>query len=333
MRICLRRAPLASHFSLQPRQAECGVRRRRIADTSARWLLEDAGKPSPYSRNDTIRPGLRVMNAPWGEWLLLASPAMEEARTLKLSLLRDNAMRAKCSASDGRQTTRTAELEVLEMIMHASQSQPQILEVGPLEAAASLVGEDLILLRQEADEPAVVCSAFVCFSFGQLDCKLGKPLNAIHKPVPGYSKSLAKPLDRIFRQLSVDRGYWRHNMEFRWSGDLLHPSLTSGCPEAKGQLEDLSLSPQFRAKERAPEHLYLRVEYQTLRRLPATQHILFTVATHTDPLAELVRSSPRVAAALLARVESFSQSMCEYKGIAPGVRNGLVSYLKEAARL
>lgn len=324
---------LTTLFPVNPRKAECALLRRRFADSSARWLLEDAGKPSPYSRNDTIRPGLRVMNAPWREWLLLASPAMEEARTLKLSVLRDNAMRAKCSASDGRQTTRSAELEVLEMIMRACDSEPKILEVGPLEAAASLVGEDLILLRQEADEPAVVCSAFVCFSFGQLDCKLGKPLNAIHKPVPGFSKSLAKPLDRIFRQLSVDRGYWRHNMEFRWSGDLLHPSLTSGRPEAKGQLDDLSRSPQFRAKEQAHEHLYLRVEYQTLRRLPATQHILFTVATHTDPLPALLRSNPKVAAALLARVESFSQSMCEYKGIAPEVRNGLVSYLKEAARM
>lgn len=289
--------------------------------TGLRLLAEDAGRASPYSPNDTLRSGLRALEPPWTEWLLASEP-MDAALSVKKRWVFANASTlAKCSVSDGLASTRRAEAEVLDMIS-AVRSSPTAPDLSALEAAGSIVGEDLVLLRQEGDEAPVLCSAMVCFSFGQLKSKLGQPLDAIHEPVPGFRRSLSKPLDRVFAKIAPDRGFSRHNVEFRWNDDLLHPSITASS-EAKGRLEPSGA-------RSAPEHMVARIEYQTLRRLPVSKHILFTIATLNDPVATLVSRSPAAAEALLARVASFSESMCAYKGLTPRLRDDLLVYLRAA---
>lgn len=49
------------------------------------------------------------------------------------------------------------------------------------------------------------------------------------------------------------------------------------------------------------ERVSLRVEYQTLRRLPATRAIAFTVRSYVDPLQSL-EAAPGAAAALAANL-------------------------------
>ena len=70
------------------------------------------------------------------------------------------------------------------------------------------------------------------------------------------------------------------------------------------------------AAERAGEQLWLRVERQTLRRLPRSGDVLFGIRTHLEPLAAAI-DGPAAARALAARMREMPAAMAAYKGIAP----------------
>ena len=288
---------------------------------SARWLVQEASRQPAYSSDGRLRPGLNVLQP--GQWLL-NDPDDAEVIATKRAALDDPKVGAGLSVSDGRESTSMAEKELYSMVA-ARQLQSEPAQTQTLARAARLVREDLVLLRQEGDAPATMCAACVCFSFGQLHTKLGAPLATIHTPVPGYAKSLRKPLDRIFANLRSEKGFWRANFEFRWSGELLHPSVT-GDPNLKG---DLSHAEGESVDEAVlgPADMYLRVEYQTLRRLPDSQHIIFTVRSYTDPLP-LIAASPACADALADRVSGLSPDFAAYKGISESMRPRIERYLR-----
>ena len=80
----------------------------------------------------------------------------------------------------------------------------------------------------------------------------------------------------------------------------------------------------------AGERLWLRVERQTLRRLPACGDVMFTIRTHITPLAE-VAAVPGAAAGLAARVARLPPDLAAYKGLPP-IRDALLGYLEAAVR-
>lgn len=67
--------------------------------------------------------------------------------------------------------------------------------------------------------------------------------------------------------------------------------------------------------ENAGENLYLRVERQTLRRLPGSGAVIFTIRTHLTPLGRAIRSK-RAAADLAATLRSMPDSVRAYRQTA-----------------
>jgi hypothetical protein len=80
------------------------------------------------------------------------------------------------------------------------------------------------------------------------------------------------------------------------------------------------------AAEHAGEQVWLRVERQTLRRLPRTRDVLFTIRTYVEPLARVI-DTPEAARALAARLAELPDAMAAYKGIAP-IRAPLLAWLE-----
>ena len=153
----------------------------------------------------------------------------------------------------------------------------------------------------------------LCFpSHWRLADKLGRPLEVIHEPVPGFADGLAATVDRFFATLQVARPVWRVN----WS--------LVDTPQ-------LFLPPEHRAERKASppsaagEQLWLRVERQTLRRLPRSGDVLFGIRTHLAPLAAVI-DGPAAARALAARVREMPPAMAAYKGIA-AIRDALLEWL------
>ena len=183
--------------------------------------------------------------------------------------------------------------------------------VEPLRAAGLLVQEDLCLMAPGADG-YTLAAAFLAFpSRWRLHEKLGRPLRAIHAPVPGFAERLAAPAERLFDTLVVERPVWRAN----WS---LHDDPALFQPWGRER------EPHLDAAD-AGLHLWLRVERQTLRRLPASGHVVFTIRTLVRPLAE-VAALPQVAAAMAARIREMPAAVLGYKAML-AVREPILGWL------
>ena len=105
---------------------------------------------------------------------------------------------------------------------------------------------------------ACFTAAVLCFpSRWRLHEKLGKPLAAVHGPVPYYAERLATPVDRFMAKVKPGHIASRLN----WSV-LDDPAMFQ--PGGKWrEATNTAVTP-----DNAGERLYLRVERQTLRRLP-----------------------------------------------------------------
>lgn len=183
---------------------------------------------------------------------------------------------------------------------------------APLDLAGRVVQEDLLLMQPGAGGYCLTAGSLCFPSHWRLRDKLGLPLGQIHQPVPGYAQQLERRVDQIFERFKIDRPGWRLN----WS--LVDtPTLCLCCDSA-----DL---PVGITAENAGDRLWLRIERQTLRRIPATGDMLFTVHTYVYPLRQ-VAADPDLAASLLATLETLPPDTQIYKRILP-IREPLLSYL------
>jgi dimethylamine monooxygenase subunit A len=183
---------------------------------------------------------------------------------------------------------------------------------APLELAGRLVQEDFCLLQRHGPAYRLVAGVLCFPSHWRLADKLGRPLEVIHEPVPGFAAGLAVTVDRFFANLQVARPVWRLNWSLVDTPQLFLP------PEHRAERKAI-------AAERAGEQLWLRVERQTLRRLPRSGDVLFGIRTHLAPLAAAV-DGPAAARALAARVREMPPAMAAYKGIA-AIRDPLLAWL------
>ena len=181
---------------------------------------------------------------------------------------------------------------------------------------APLAQEDFCLMQAGEDGPYALTAALLCApAHWRLAEKLGRPLGEIHGPVPGFNARLGGPADRFFQNLTVERPVWRANWSVVENATLFHP-------QPRERLPDLTA-------ENAGEKLWLRVERQTLRRLPASRAVVFTIRTLLRRLGE-VAAEPAVARAMAARIREMEPGMAGYKGM-PALREPLLAWLDAVA--
>jgi hypothetical protein len=106
--------------------------------------------------------------------------------------------------------------------------------------------------------------------------KLGRPLHAVHEPVPHYAEELSTRVTTFFDRLTPGKPVWRRNLSL-WPCCLLWMPTTT---------IDRTLWDRAPADPAAPR-LWLRSERQTLRLLPASGAILFTIRVQMAPLSVL----------------------------------------------
>ncbi len=177
--------------------------------------------------------------------------------------------------------------------------------IDPLDLAGRLVQEDLCLVQNGADGP-MFTAASLCFpSRWRLMDKIGKPLSAVHRPVPFYADRLAAPVDRFMRHLKPGHIASRLNWSLVDDPALFQPG---GKWRVDGE-SDVTVA-------NAGGCVFLRVERQTLRRLPMSEAVLFGIRVHVYPL-ERVIDQPARAAALAAAVRALPVEVQRYKSLLP----------------
>ena len=169
----------------------------------------------------------------------------------------------------------------------------------PLDLAGRLIPDDLCLMEPDAEDRYVLTAASLCFpSRWRLHEKLGRPVAEIHGPVPDYDDKLAKPVDRFFSALADGRIVMRNNWTIHDRPDLFQPQ-----------------SPRRHEvpPERFADDLFLRSERQTLRRVPGTRAILFTIGTRVWKLGTLTPQEAHNLGGCLAQLPDPER---RYKGVA-----------------
>ena len=239
--------------------------------------------------------------------------------------------------------TRDAQAEVLEMLReHLLAVHPQThrrigddILVGtsgrrvrafgeipdPLRTASRLVQEDLILMRKD-DRGWRLVAGSLCFpSSWTLAEKFGLPLHNIHDPVPEFGTNTRNGdlITRMFDNLS--RPVIRWNWSIQADDALYHPF---------SNVERIDRATQRPSKfpDGDVAAAFIRVERQTLRKLPRTGAILFTIKICLDPISVL-RSHPDRAAlarSFASQLGEMNAEQLDYKGLTAD-RNRLVSLL------
>lgn len=171
----------------------------------------------------------------------------------------------------------------------------------PLQTAGRLVQEDLLLMRRDESGWRLVAGSLSFPSSWSLAEKFSLPIDEIHAPVPGFGPGTrnAAVINRVFDNLRVELPVWRMN----WS---LYPDDTL--------FHDHHTAPLLARADTDPV-MFFRVEYQTLRKLPTSGDILFTVRIHLDPISLLERHPDRKAICknFAAMLEALDNDQLEYK--------------------
>jgi dimethylamine monooxygenase subunit A len=146
------------------------------------------------------------------------------------------------------------------------------LDGPPLAVAGRVVQEDLVILeRADGEAEHRLTAAVLCFpSNWTLAQKLGMPLARIHLPVEAYDETVAKRVQRLFDAIRPEAPLMRANL----------------IPYAHADLH--SPRPEFSRHSPGPGDVrFVRVERQTLLRLPATRAVVFSIHVYQVPLTSL----------------------------------------------
>ncbi|MEQ8412182.1 MAG: DUF3445 domain-containing protein [Erythrobacter sp.] len=187
---------------------------------------------------------------------------------------------------------------------------------GALPEAALAAHEDMCLLTRAAGEDIyrLIGAAVAWPTDWRPADKLGLPLRALHAPIAGYEEQLASGVDRFMATLRPGAIYGRCNWfiaptaQRRW--------LAEGAPH--GQFAHVTA-------DNAGETLFVRCERQTLRRLPHTGAILFTIGVYVEPLGTL---APENVAMLARAIETLVAGEGDRRG-APAYADALTAFAAE----
>jgi hypothetical protein len=139
----------------------------------------------------------------------------------------------------------------------------------------------------------------------------------IHAAVPGYAHEVGAATERVMSSLQAARALWRQNWSLLDSPVLYQPERVE--PMQPLGSDDLG------------ERLWIRSERQTLRRLPRSGAVLFTIRIRQCTLDSLCRE-PGAAERLLIQLETMPAALKAYKGLEQ-IDAMLRAYLRAASRV
>lgn len=169
-----------------------------------------------------------------------------------------------------------------------------------LASIASWIQEDVCILAPNA--PVSIIAGAVCFpSRWNLTEKFGQTSPDIHAPVPRFATTIGPAAHSFLERLAIEKPVWRLN----WT---IHDAHQPFAPHPVPGRDDLTPANVL-------TQVFLRIERQTLRRLPGTGAIVFTIRTYIHPLLEAI-DTPESSRLLLETLKQLPAEVAAYKGMA-----------------
>ena len=189
----------------------------------------------------------------------------------------------------------------------------------PLEVLLENIPEDFgIMMRDDKTGFYVLRAGVICSALGwNLGTKIGLQLHQIHEPIPDYKEKMQFSMDRyvihtpsskytnrrdsFFTKMPTDKPIQRGS----WGLEVGQPLyMPSGDPHEEHRL---SQDPNLKL-----EDCHLRVDWQTLRRLPLSAAIVFNFKAVFTPISEF-RDEPGVPALVAKVLREGKRNLMEYK--------------------
>ncbi|GAB3787034.1 DUF3445 domain-containing protein [Spirosoma horti] len=193
------------------------------------------------------------------------------------------------------------------------------LPLAPLDWVGRQVQEDLTVL---SGKEARLVAGQLCFANDWcLDEKIGLPFWQIHAPVVPIVEPMLMAATKFMERLSVGRPVWRANWSVKLTNQL---DMTSRhAPALNALLMDRlpALTP-----ETIGQQAYIRIERQTLTRLPRSGAILFGIHTYQNLLASEVAERHDAACRLANVFRTTPAQLLHYKSMTPFLP-ALLAYL------
>ncbi|KAF2763576.1 hypothetical protein EJ05DRAFT_433604 [Pseudovirgaria hyperparasitica] len=196
-------------------------------------------------------------------------------------------------------------LDVLNMTFHNDilRTKADLRSEHPLHVLLNHVPEDFaITLRDPETGHYYFRAGVICSSLGwNVASKIGLRLDEIHQPIPDYKEKMQFSMDRYFARKPTDRPIQRGSWGLEVDTPLYMPP---GDPhEIYRDIQDPTIT---------LSRCHLRVDWQTLRRLPLSAGIVFNFKALFTPI-EALRDEPRVPLLLLKVLEEGKESLMKYK--------------------
>ncbi|KAJ5609331.1 hypothetical protein N7528_009898 [Penicillium herquei] len=175
----------------------------------------------------------------------------------------------------------------------------------PLEVLLDHVPEDFaLMLRDDETGYYVLRAAVICSAIGwNVATKIGKQLHEIHSPIPDYKEKMQFSMDRYFTKMPTEKPIQRAS----WGLEVGQPLYMA--PDDPHVALRESQDPKLTV-----EDCYLRVDWQTLRRLPLSASVVFNFKAVFTPITEL-RDEPAVPALIAKILTEGKKILMQYKGV------------------
>ncbi|KAL2013648.1 hypothetical protein VTN00DRAFT_1173 [Thermoascus crustaceus] len=173
----------------------------------------------------------------------------------------------------------------------------------PLEILMDNVPEDFaVMMRDDVTGHYFFRAGTVCSSLGwNVGIKIGLQLHQVHGPVPDYKEKMQFSMDRFFAKMPTDKPIQRGSWGLEVDTPLYMP------PGDPHKVHRLSQDPNLRLTD-----CYLRVDWQTLRRLPLSSAVVFNFKTPFTPVTEF-RDEPGVPALVAKILKEGKRNLMQYK--------------------
>ncbi|KAF2402628.1 hypothetical protein EJ06DRAFT_547880 [Trichodelitschia bisporula] len=316
--------------------------KRPAAAPYPNWDLHNT-KPLPYRPFRSkyfVTMGLRTM--PWDEWIELDSdyPKFHALKAARITERGERCCRTAPEAFD-------AAIELVEeLCAYLPERYPSLyraigrgmenLHTGevfdiverpmsedPMQMAARMVQDDLAIMMEGKDgQYYLLAGAILLAGFWRLEDKWRMPLSEIHTSgdVPQFKQKLEKGMMNFFRRIRPEAPMLRNNY-FIQVDDKLAWSSAIGDEDKGG------VNWGTAGNDRPVEAMHFRSERQSLRRLPRSGGVVFTIRTYFHPITE-ISQEPYVPGRLAAAVRSWSDDVAHYRGSAV-FKEQMLKYLDE----
>lgn len=199
-------------------------------------------------------------------------------------------------------------------------------DCNPIVTAAKLIQDDIAIMVENEDDGqySLELGCITLAGFWKIKDKFQMKLDQIHTSgdVPKYKTHLGPAMNKFFRRLTVEAPVVRNNYFIQTDNHLDWSSSI-------GSEEEANVGWNTAPDATDINNLYFRSERQSLRRLPKTGAVAFTVRTYFIPMVELCKE-PYVPRRLLNGITSWDEDVNEYRGFYK-FKDVLLPYLEKMA--